>query len=97
MINIELPVFVDPEVYYFGSILNLVLGFHSYCNGHVQFHVITMFRFFWKHFQEMFLPFVPVLRFLEFLVEWKVPIVSHLLIAILYPSQSYDMWNVVWA
>ena len=44
MINIALLGFVNPEVYYFGSILNLVLGFHSYCNGHVQFNVITMFK-----------------------------------------------------
>ena len=46
MNNIELLAFVNPEVYYFGSILNLhvVLGFHSYCNGDVQFHVITMFK-----------------------------------------------------
>ena len=77
---------------------NFLTGyFHSIwlCSQNFQiFRLNGLFRDFWKHFQEMSVSFVPVLRFLEFLVEWKVPIVSHHLIAILYPSQSPMTWGM---
>lgn len=47
------------------------------------------FNNFWKHSQKRkSVPFVSVSKFSEFLVVWKVPIVSHHLIAFLYPSES---------
>ena len=38
--------------------------------------IIRTFRIFWKLFLEMFVPFVPISKVSEFLMELKVPPVS---------------------